>query len=238
MESARKRQKFRPVQLITMLVMVVAGVLLSVSALNPGSEPRTRAGDLQASVLDQVQSVKKAEKHNAKLRKEVDSLIQNQENSKTQVTVNETLLSASKPVRGPGVVVQLTDAPVAEDASNPDIYVVHQQDVEAVMNALWSGRAEAMTVQGARVTLNSKIRCVGNVIYVDGEVFSPPYEIAAIGDPKSLQEALKQDDTLEIYQQYVKRYGLGYLEEVSDTLNFPAGTKQPTYMVASTLENS
>ena len=55
------------------------------------------------------------------------------------------------------------------------------------MNALWAGGAEAMTVQGVRITNRTVIRCIGNVILVDGTSYSPPYVIQAIGDPDTLR---------------------------------------------------
>src|SRR6185437_12861986 len=101
-------------------------------------------------------------------------------------------------LRGPGLTVRLDDAPRRADGSRPagarpDDLVVHQQDVQAVVNALWAGGAEAMTLMGVRVIATSAVRCVGNTLLLDGQVYSPPFEIAAIGDQVRLQRSL--DDT-------------------------------------------
>ena len=119
-------------------------------------------------------------------------------------------------VAGPGLTVTLDDAPrpagrrpIASDPS-PDDLVVHQQDVLGVVNALWAGGAEAMTIMGKRVVSTSAVRCVGNTLLLQGAVYSPPFTIAAIGDPSRLTAALDADPAVSIFRQYVAAYGLGY----------------------------
>lgn len=114
---------------------------------------------------------------------------------------------------GPGLRVTLTDAPIPEPFPpdlNADDLVIHQQDIEAVFNALWAGGAEAIAIQGMRVQMNSQVSCVGNVININGQLFSPPYEITAIGDSAQMREKLYQDEQIKIIQQYVARYNLGF----------------------------
>lgn len=103
-----------------------------------------------------------------------------------------------------------------------DDLVVHQQDLEAVMNGLWAGGAEAMTVQGHRVTATTSVRCVGNVLLIDGATYSPPYEIAAIGDPAQLETTLLATQPIQIYLQYVDALDLGWSVEASEELTMPA----------------
>ena len=93
---------------------------------------------------------------------------------------------------GTGVTVELERRPpdgasrLPEGASNDDL-VVHQQDVQAVVNALWAGGAEAMSIMNVRVLTTSAVRCVGNTLLLHGRVYSPPFKIVAIGDPAALQ---------------------------------------------------
>ncbi len=83
-----------------------------------------------------------------------------------------------RPVRGPGVTIPLDDAPdgVLSAAGN-DVsdLIVHQQDIQAVANALWAGGAEAMTIAGERVVATTGIKCVGNTVVLHGVPYSPPY---------------------------------------------------------------
>jgi len=122
------------------------------------------------------------------------------------------------PLRGPGLVVTLTDAQrdangrFPRDAS-PDDLVVHEQDVEAVLNALWSAGAEGIQMQDQRLIATSAPRCVGNTLLLNGRTYSPPYTITAIGDVSKMQAALAAAPLVVLYKQYVVRFGLGYTEE-------------------------
>jgi uncharacterized protein YlxW (UPF0749 family) len=126
--------------------------------------------------------------------------------------------AAVDPVRGPGLVVTLTDARrdangrFPRDAS-PDDLVVHQQDIQAVLNALWSGGAEAVQMQDQRLIATSAPRCVGNTLLLNGRTYSPPYTVTAVGDVGAMQAALAGAPLVTLYKQYVVRFGLGYAEE-------------------------
>lgn len=73
--------------------------------------------------------------------------------------------TGTAPVRGQSLTVALDDSPLTieqlPDWANVDDIVVHQQDVQAVVNALWRGGAEAMTIMDQRVIATSAVRCVG-----------------------------------------------------------------------------
>ncbi len=129
-------------------------------------------------------------------------------------------------VHGPGVTVSLDDSPLRGDAipqgMTADDVVVHQQDVQAVVNALWRGGAEAMMLMDQRVVATSAVRCVGNTLILKGRVYSPPFTVWAIGDPARLRGALATDPTIEIYQEYVDAVQLGWSVKTSTNLTFPA----------------
>jgi uncharacterized protein YlxW (UPF0749 family) len=133
-----------------------------------------------------------------------------------------------EPVTGPAISVTLNDAPSLpgkeRSAVPPDYLVVHQQDVQAVVNALWSGGAEAMTLQGQRVISTSAVRCVGNTLLLHGIVYSPPYIVQAIGDPQKMQQALDDAADVIIYKQYVAAYQLGYKVDLEGDVTMPAYT--------------
>jgi uncharacterized protein YlxW (UPF0749 family) len=129
------------------------------------------------------------------------------------------------PVTGPAVTVQLDDAPTdgtVPDGFTADDLVVHQQDVQAVVNALWAAGAEAMTLMDQRVISTSAVRCVGNVLILQGRVYSPPYTVTAIGDPAALERGLQRSAALRIYRQYVDAVGLGYAVTRRGSVTLPA----------------
>jgi uncharacterized protein YlxW (UPF0749 family) len=142
------------------------------------------------------------------------------------------------PAHGPGLVVTLSDAQrdaegrFPRDAS-PDDLVVHQQDIQAVLNALWTAGAEAVQMQDQRIVATSAPRCVGNTLLLNGRTYSPPYVITAIGDAEAMQDALAAAPMVTVYKQYVARFGLGYSEEATGDAHV-AGSAEPVRMQLAT----
>jgi len=138
------------------------------------------------------------------------------------------------PVHGPGLIVTLNDAQrdangrFPRDAS-PDDLVVHQQDIQAVLDALWSAGAEAIQMQDQRIIAESAPRCVGNTLLLNGRTYSPPYTITAIGDAAAMQAALAAAPLVVLYKQYVVRFGLGYTEQATADVRV-AGYTDPVRM--------
>ncbi len=102
--------------------------------------------------------------------------------------------SATSAVRGPGVVVTLDDAPTGPaDGSDPlrggsvPESRVGDADLQDVVNGLWAAGAEAVAVDGQRLTALSAIRSVGESILIDLRPSSPPYVVEAVGDPARLE---------------------------------------------------
>ena len=122
-------------------------------------------------------------------------------------------------LHGPGITVTLNDssrrpADTGADAPQNDDLVVHQGDVQAVVNALWAGGAEAMSIMDVRVISTSAVRCVGNTLLLHGQVFSPPFKITAIGEPTAMRRALESAEGVQQFRTAVADFGLGYTETV------------------------
>ncbi|MDI9917664.1 DUF881 domain-containing protein [Rhodococcus sp. IEGM 1379] len=130
---------------------------------------------------------------------------------------------------GPGVVVTMTDAPRNADGkypvdATPDDLVVHQQDVQSVLNALWAGGAEAVGMQDQRIVNTSAPRCIGNTLLLHGRTYSPPYVMRAIGNTERLEAALAGEPGIRVFKQYATRFGLGYTQASSEQITVPAYT--------------
>ena len=141
-------------------------------------------------------------------------------------------------VRGPGLVVTLDDAPrppagQAPASDNPDDLVVHQQDVQSVLNALWAGGAEAVTLMGERVISTSAVRCVGNTLLIQGRLVGPPFVVRAIGDTSRMRAALDAEPGVDLFRQYVDAFGLTFAVRGAQ-LRMPAytGTLDLPHVVA------
>lgn len=114
---------------------------------------------------------------------------------------------------GPGLRLTLDDAHPTQQPTDPDeanAIVVHQSDMQAAVNALWAGGAEAIMVMDQRLVETSAVRCVGNTLLLNGRVYSPPFSIAAIGPDQQLRAALNRSVGLQQYRKDAATYGLGY----------------------------
>ena len=93
---------------------------------------------------------------------------------------------------GPGVIVTLDDSKATSKAGeNPNLYVIHDDDLLRVINELRAAGAEAVSINGQRLTGTSEIRCAGPTLSVNNVRSAPPYKIHAIGDPDSLEKSIK-----------------------------------------------
>lgn len=93
---------------------------------------------------------------------------------------------------GPGVVITISDSKrPTKPGENPNLYVIHDDDILKVINELWAAGAEAMAINEQRLIASSEIRCAGPTLSVNNTRSSPPYEIVAIGEPKTLENALR-----------------------------------------------
>jgi uncharacterized protein YlxW (UPF0749 family) len=137
------------------------------------------------------------------------------------------------PAAGRAVRVTLDDAPLPKSGElprgvSPDDLVVHQSDVQSVVNALWAGGARAMQIMDQRVISTSAVRCVGNTLILQGVVYSPPFRITAVGDPARLRAALGASREIAVYRKYVRAYGLGYAVRTVGRATLPPYTGNVT----------
>lgn len=186
-----------------------------------------RHTDLTGLVRAQAQDNQALARTVSELRADVDELgetIAGAQGDRAHRAVDELATPAGmEPMAGPGVVVTLDDAPSSARSAevDPDALVVHQQDIQAVVNALWAGGAEALSIQGQRIVSTSAIRCVGNSVVLHGVPYPPPYVITAIGAPAELSTALNEAPGVRVYLEYVERFGLGYQLSQHDEVEIP-----------------
>lgn len=216
------------------LVAAGAGLLFATSAqTSQGTDLRSAgASNLVDVVRAQDRAVRVRAEAVQQLQTEVDGLTARAapgNNTLERLGNKATELApivGSQSVSGPGLSVTLNDAKrtaasLPKDFTADDI-VVHQQDVQSVVNAMWAGGAEAMMLQDQRVISTSAVRCVGNTLILQGRVYSPPYVIQAIGSPTEMRAELEQSESVTIYRQYAKLLGLGYDVKSMDKATFPA----------------
>jgi uncharacterized protein YlxW (UPF0749 family) len=218
----------------TPLAFGAAGVLFvtSAGAANGGQLRGTR-GDLGDLIRAEQQKADALTERVERLRADVEDATSQAGTADRRVAAAQDradrlgLSAGTTAVTGPAVTVTLDDAPrsadrVLPEGAEPDDVVVHQQDVQGVVNALWAGGAEAMQIMDQRVISTSAVRCVGNTLILQGRVYSPPYTITAIGSPERLSQALDDSPAVNTFRYYVDTFGLGYDVSATTRTELPA----------------
>lgn len=230
-----RRSRLRPATVLTGAVLAVAGLLFAASATaSGGTDLRAeRSGELADLARAQAQRVQAREAEVRRLAAEVDGLTDGSAGDPAAAAARARIeatrdLAATTPVSGPGLSVALDDAPrpgpddpLADDYT-PDDLVVHQQDVQAVVNALWRGGAEGIQIMDQRLASTSAVRCVGNTLILQGRVYSPPFVITAVGPVPAMRRALDDEPGVQLYRAWADAVGLGYDERTLGPTTLPA----------------
>jgi uncharacterized protein YlxW (UPF0749 family) len=228
----RGRRRVRWSDLLAGGVFAIAGTMFiaSATASEDGILRLDRTGGLRDAITARAEQ-------NADLQNDVERLtaqvaaLQSQGDPGTALEVTNERIAALSPavglteVVGPGVTVTLDDADPPDpmpDGLTGDDYIVHQQDVQGVVNALWRSGASGVTVMGQRLINTSAVRCVGNTVILQGRVYSPPFVISAVGDLDRMTSALEEDESVQFFRQWASVVGMRYEQEVSRELVLPA----------------
>ncbi|MBC9726404.1 DUF881 domain-containing protein [Streptomyces sp. TRM68367] len=221
--SPAPRRRVRPVRVLTAGVFALAGLIFFTSFNTAkGTNIRTDSSLLKLSDLIHERSRENGERDesNGALRAEIEALAE-RDNGSTKAEDDKLAAlekrAGTQKLRGEGLTVTLNDAPPDARAKlpgypepQPDYLVIHQQDLQAVVNALWQGGAQGIKVMDQRLISTSAVRCVGNTLILQGRVYSPPYKITAVGDPEKLKKAMTASPAIRNYMVYVNVYGLGW----------------------------
>ncbi len=232
--SARQRRRFtRPGwQIGAVLAFLVAGLLLGTArSYSEGEDISRRSVDLSALVRDAGVRVQDADAKAVALQAQIDAaaladVSPEVEAARKRVAGLEPV-AGLQAVKGPGLSVSMSDAPRDADGNypdgvDPDDLVIHQQDVQSAVNALWAGGAEAMMIMDQRVLTTSAVRCIGNTLLLQGRTYSPPFVVTAIGDAAKMSAALDAEPGIQLLLQYVNKYNLGYEVTPLDEVELPA----------------
>lgn len=237
----------------TMLAGLAIGALLVVSVVNSeGIDLRPqRYGDLTGLAEAERADYDQLEARLNRLGDEVDELAASVDDNRVtrlREKVEELRDPAGlTPREGEGITVVLEDAPeeyFREIDETPDDerprgirslndLIVHQQDIQAVVNAMWRAGATAVTIAGQRVVSTTGIKCEGSVVQLQGVPYSQPFEISAIGDPEVLRTAVESEPRMQTYRLPV--YQMGWAVEDEEHIDAPAFTGVLEYEYAEPL---
>lgn len=181
------------------LGLLLAAATVTASKVGSAGSVPSRAGFFYESIappnvdkkaMDLQDEIRKLRADNASLEKAASN---RSDISKTlNQDLQETKLFAGlSEVTGPGVVVTLTDSKKERLIQvDPQSYLIHDRDIRDVVNELRSAGAEAVSVNGQRITVSSSIRCAGAIVLINQDEMATPFLIQAIGDPDKLLSAL------------------------------------------------
>ncbi|MER6023364.1 DUF881 domain-containing protein [Streptomyces anulatus] len=232
-EGPARRTSAWAVRGLTAAVFALAGLIFVTSANTAkGTNLRSDSSLLKLSDLIRERSEKNGELNDsvAGARADIDALAQRDDGSTkaedARLKALERAAGTTK-ISGDSVSVTLNDAPPDATANpgypepQPNDLVIHQQDLQAVVNALWQGGARGIQVMDQRLISTSAVRCVGNTLILQGRVYSPPYKVTAVGDPGKLKRALNDSTAIQNYLLYVKAYGLGWKVDENEAVTLP-----------------
>ncbi|AZP19027.1 DUF881 domain-containing protein [Streptomyces aquilus] len=227
-------RRFRPVRLLTVAVFALAGLIFFTSFNTAkGTNIRTDASLLKLSdlILERSHKNGQLDESNGALRDDVEALAERDDGStkaEDEKLAGLEKKAGTQQLKGEAISVTLNDAPPDATAKlpgypepQPDYLVIHQQDLQAVVNALWQGGAQGIKVMDQRLISTSAVRCVGNTLILQGRVYSPPYKITAVGDPDRLKQSLAASKAIQNYMVYVNVYGLGWKVEDDGAVTLP-----------------
>jgi len=189
--------RFKSGQVLITLVTIVLGLMMAIQFRAQQNITKTLPYQRMEDLAYQLTRV---EKERAKLEKEVDQLRQDLARAgggaNTEAMAREIerlrVLAGLTEVRGPGITVTMDDSKrPRQKGEDPNAFLIHDDDVLKVINELFAAGAEAIAINGQRLVSNSEVRCAGPTISINRTMTAPPLTIVAIGDPTTLESALK-----------------------------------------------
>ena len=201
-----KRREQSLLVLASMLIGFLFIILLKANGVN-GSQV-TRQEVAVPNLIQTEQENQQLSNDNEKIKGELAKYAEGQSASTlAEQQLHEAKMNAGLiAVTGPGLRITLDDSKhVAVGQEDRMPFLIHEGDIRGIFNALWNGGADAIAVNGQRVTMNTEVFCLGSYIQINGTRQMPPYVIEAIGDTNNLSGALKffgWDKLGDFQQQY------------------------------------
>ena len=220
----RPARRPRRVRAGTAVGLVLIGVLLAVAlAQTRASAPAVarQREDLDARIRAQTAAYDAATRQVTALQTEVSTLKDDELSASGEGAALVDRLAALElqaglvAVTGPGVQVMLDDATTPPVGTDPSVDRVLDRDLQSVVNGLWAAGAEAVAVNGQRLTGLSAIRSAGDAILVDYRPLTRPYVVVALGDPRTLQSSFVSGPAGQALRTLAQAYGITYsIQEV------------------------
>lgn len=228
--TPRRRQPW-----LTVFTLLLAGLLIGVALLqNARSQPAvaTERARLIAQIASQRQEFDALHQRLDDEHAQVDQLRSQAlgRGSSEQARLDAAELNAAvSPVDGPGIVVTVDDATSRADDQRQDVRTtVLDVDLRQLANGLWAAGAEAISINGHRLTARSAIRSAGSAITVDYASLTRPYVVSAVGDAKRLPARFGASSGGAWWDGLKANYNVRYEVRVERSLHLPGSSTQLT----------
>ncbi len=202
-------------QLSLTLVCIILGIMLAVQFRTTqdirSSLPFQRAEDL-------TQRLMQVEKERDSLQQQIRDLRQASGN----VTSDDIKIKAGLvALQGKGIIITLDDTKPNTPVStkNPNLYLIKDEDILKILNELRAAGAEAIAINHQRILASSEIRTAGRFISVNNTNLAAPFEIKAIGNPETMETALKMRGGVI---ETIQFWGIQVSVKSADTVEIPA----------------
>lgn len=197
-------RKIKGKHLFLSLILLVTGFILAFSYQRAQIEKNEVVQNNEWKKEDSLRSqILNLQKTNRELAKELQGLQQNVEKKENNLADQEQISSnlvedlkklrmvvGNVKVKGEGVEVTLNDSSYIPEGENPNDYIVHEEHIRSIIDELHVAGAEAIAVNGQRISHDTYISCIGPVVSVDGNQYPAPFVITAIGDSPTLEKSL------------------------------------------------
>ena len=228
--QAARSPSSRPVALtrsgVVLVVAVLLGVVLSgavVSLQGPTAALKQARQLLVEQVLERTRSADELAADNDALSAQIaelqDQVLGGRDPAMAAELQAMELVSGAAAAAGPGLQIELSDA--AQSGTVDPETLVQDGDLQTVVNGLWAAGAEAIAVNGQRITGLSAIRNVGPAVLVNLRPLSSPYLVEAIGDPAELQTGFARTVAATQLALLSSQYGIGVQTRTATELVLP-----------------
>lgn len=214
-------------QLGSLTALALFGLLVATAGIQSARSEPVRQSSREALVAkaqDQREELDEAREELVTLRREVEraqsETLEASESGRIlqEQLVTLGLLTGADPATGPGVRIVVDDNPQPSTGRQ----VVYDKDLQILVNGLWSGGAEAVSINGQRVTSLTSIRTAGEAITVNLRSLSRPYTVTALGDPDQLPARFVESSAGSWWLNLRSVYGLQFTMTREDSLTVPA----------------
>jgi uncharacterized protein YlxW (UPF0749 family) len=215
-DGSRPGPRSRLMSGVAALTLVALGFLLAVAYQQTVAD-QPAAGNARKTLVNQVQDRRaetaRLQQQAERLRAEVAALRAKQLGGAAVAQLTELEATAGlAPVSGSGAKITIKDGPTPADpltGEHNTQALVKDSDLQLACNALWSEGAEAIAVNGQRLTATSTIRQAGEAILVDFRPVTTPYEVVAIG-PDALADDFRDGYAGRFFKELASRYGMAF----------------------------